>query len=95
MNAEGLTSARIEVALLRNLKRAHQREEIARPVSLEQIIAIFAHLLAFRSAKNVPPLRKRCHERDSTHTAVLLSSQQHSRVTRMKRGMRAFASPIR
>ena len=85
VDTELRATARIEAALFRVAKRAHQDEKIGFGFTAQDVVAIFAGLFAVEATKEIPSLGERGDQRDRRDAVIFLCGEQHSRVTRMDR----------
>src|SRR5205085_9718091 len=85
VDTEPRATSRIEAALFRVAKRAHQDEKIGFGFTAQDVVAIFAGLFAVEATKEVPSLGERGDQRNRRDAVMFLCGEQHSRVTRMER----------
>ena len=85
VDPEPRATLRIEAAVFRVAKRAHQDEKVRFRVAAEHIFAVFARLFALEAAQEIAALGERRDQRDGGHAAILLRGQKHARVARVDR----------
>ncbi len=85
VDAQAAAAAGIEVAVLREAKRAHEQEEIGLVFRAEQVVAFLVHLAALAAGEKVARLRERGEQRDGPHAIPFARGEQHPRITRMHR----------
>ena len=74
----------IEIALLREIQRAQEKEEIAARGFAERFLARLFHHLAFRAAEQIAALGERRDPRRGGNAARIMRREQHPRVAGMR-----------
>src|SRR5207253_5672512 len=80
---EFCATLRIEAAIFRVSKCAHQKEKVGCGVAAEHIFAVFAGLFSLETAQKIAALGERGDQRDRGDTTILLCGQKHARIARV------------